>query len=516
MVDVVLINPTLVGKNPEWSRTEDIKSLRPPLGILSLGSYLEHEGYNVKLMDVTPYASIGSIEYLKELEKIVEQNSPILIGLSVMTAQIVNAYLISRHLKKINPNVPIVWGGIHPTLYPLQTVKDPSVDFVVYGPGEETLLDLIQHLEKGKQDFKEINGLAYENKVNSLRKSMDVNNLPFLNYDLLDIKFYIEFQDHFLFRRNVRMLPMLSSRGCPYRCSFCINSVTKTGWSAQTPKRFLDELEFIVDKYKLDAIRPLDENFFISKTRTDGIIKEFLRRNVDISWGSNIRADCFNENYINVEQAKTLNKIGFEFASMGTESGSDRVLRFIKKDITTNDILSSAKICHESNITPVYSWMIGLPSQTKMEMMDNIKIIKKIRKICPKSIHYPCWIYRPIPGGELYDLCKETGLDEPKSLKEWANPDNLDVSFGSIPLHKYSWIKEKDFVQFVSNYTLQLAGVSPRDLLQHILTVLINKRFRHNLFIYPNFERDFANNLGVLLSRVPKLKKALKSLTSYN
>jgi anaerobic magnesium-protoporphyrin IX monomethyl ester cyclase len=497
MADVVLVNPAILAKEQEYKRLEEIEDMRPPLAILSLGSYLKHKGYNVKLIDVNPYSVVGSKVYLKDLEKTIENGEPICIGLSVVTAQIPNAYFISQYIKKLNPNIPVIWGGVHPTLYPAQTSLDPLVDIVVHGPGEETLLELCEHLERGDMDFRETKNVAYNGKVNPARKPLDVNELPFLDYDLLEVKFYLKPSDNFLFQKDIRMLPMLSSRGCPHRCAFCINSVCKAEWRAQTAHRFLDELEFLVDKYKLDGVRALDENFFISKRRSVEIIEEFQRRKIDILWGTNVRADCFRENYINTELAKKLHNVGFTFASIGAESASQRVLDLIKKDITVEDIINSARICHASGITPVYSWMIGIPTQTKGEMLDNIRAIKKIKKICPSSIHYSLSIYRPFPGGELYDLIK-TELDEPRSLREWLEPKNLDLTFGSLPLEKCGWIKEKDFIKFISNYTTEITNDFNENMriTDYLYNVVVKLRWKFQFFKYPDVEKQIAAYLG--------------------
>lgn len=497
MVDVVLINPSILAKGPEYERLEEIEEMRPPLAILSLGSYLKHKGYSVKLIDVNPYSVVGSKAYLKELEKTIENEEPTCVGLSVMTSQIPNAYFISQYIKKLNPDIPVIWGGVHPTLYPAQTSMDPLVDIVVHGPGEEPLLELCEHLERGDMDFSGIKNIAYNGKVNPARKPLDANELPFLDYDLLDIKFYLRPSDSFLFQKDVKMLPILSSRGCPYRCAFCINSVCKTKWRAQTADRFLDELEFLVNKYKLDGVRALDENFFTSKRRTTEIIEEFRRRKIDILWGTNVRADCFRENYINTELGKKLHNIGFTFASIGAESASQRVLDFIKKDITVEDIINSAKICHASGITPVYSWMIGIPTQTKEEMLDNIRAIKTIKKICPSSIHYSLSIYRPFPGGELYDLIKAE-LDEPGSLREWAEPKNIDLTFGSLPVEKCDWIKDKDFVKFISNYTNEITNDfnENKRIADYLYSAVVKLRWELQFLKYPDAEKQIAAYVG--------------------
>jgi anaerobic magnesium-protoporphyrin IX monomethyl ester cyclase len=504
MTGVVLINPEFMGREPTYQSLEEVRGLRPPLGILSLGSYLRGKGYHVRLLDINPYSAIGSQAYLDELGIMIREEKPSCIGLSVMTSQVPNAYFISRFIRSLNPDLPIIWGGVHPTLYPAQTSQDDNVDLVVHGPGEDTLLEIIQRLETGESDFSEIRNLAYKGRVNPPRKPLDVNEIPFLDYELLDIRFYQQPSDSFLFQKDVTMLPMLSSRGCPHRCAFCINNVLKTGWRAKTPERFLDELEYLVNRYSLDAVRPLDENFFVSKRRVIEIIKEFRRRKIHILWGTNVKADCFQEDFISTQLACELREVGFTFASIGAESGSPRILELLHKDITIDDIIRSAKICHEAGIIPAYSWMIGIPTETKKEMLETIALIRRIKEICPTSIHYSLNIYRPFPGGELYELCKQAGLKEPRSLAEWVSPDNLDLTLGAMPVRKLPWIKERDFVIFMSNYTNEITGKlnGHRRAVDYLYSALIKLRYKLGFFRWPNTELRLSNLAGYYLCRL--------------
>jgi hypothetical protein len=126
MTEVVLINPEFMGREPTYRSLEEVRGLRPPLGILSLGSYLKEKGYDVRLLDINPYSAIGSQAYLDELGIMIREEKPSCIGLSVMTSQIPNAYFISRFIRSLNPDLPIIWGGVHPTLFPAQTSQDDN------------------------------------------------------------------------------------------------------------------------------------------------------------------------------------------------------------------------------------------------------------------------------------------------------------------------------------------------------------------------------------------------------
>lgn len=497
MSEIILINPAISRQGLNYTKLEDVR-IREPLGVLALGTYLKENGYSVKILDVVPYSEVGDESYFNILKK--ELNSAIAVCISAMTAQVSNGLLISKFIKNKRPELPVIWGGVHPSLFPAQTSKDELVDFVVYGEGEASTLELINELEKKNPSFQDIKGIAYDGGVNPPRGFMDINKLPFLDHDLLDLKYYLERPVPIIFSdtNRIRKLVMLSSRGCPYRCTFCINKVTKSGWRAQDPDRFLDEFEFIVDKYKLDMIRPLDENFFVSKKRAEEIIKKMKERKIDVRWGTNIRANYFRDNYVTVDFAKRLKSTGFEFATMGAESGSDSVLNSLKKDITTDDLINSAKVCVEAGIIPVYSWMIALPGKTNQEMKTNIKIMREINKICPSARHYDNFIFRPYPGGELYEQCKDLGLYEPTSLREWADTNK---NTGYTSLDELPWIDNPDFIRFLSEnskyliYDLKILKKITESNMSAFYSIIPKIRWTFNFFKYQEKEQKIKNKL---------------------
>ena len=485
MSEVLLVNPCFNECIGIFKTLADVK-IREPLNVLTLGSYLKENGYDVKIIDAVPYSEVNDDSYLKRIEK--ELDSAICVGISAMTAQIRNALFIAKFIKDKNPNIPVIWGGVHPTLFAEQTSIHPAVDAVVYGEGEETLLDLVKIFEKAKGniknvDFGGVNGIVYKGKRNPPRELLDVNKLPFLDHDLLDLSFYMPRGVPPVFppKKRFRKLAMLSSRGCPYRCTFCINVISGIKWRGMTSKRFLDEMEYLVDKYRLEFIKPLDENFFVNKKRVEEIVDGIKERGIDVMWASNIRANNFGDDYVSASFAKKLRDVGFVFAPIGAESGSDRILQYLKKDITTGQIMNSAKICNESGIVPVYSWIIGLPNQSRKEMISNIEIMKKINKICPSARFYDNFIFRPYPGGELYEECKQLGLHEPESLEEWSK---VDIKIGYTSSEGLSWIKDRNFVEFLSGnsqnivYPLGKIWSFDRSLLRMLLAIDAKVRWK--------------------------------------
>ena len=182
-------------------------------------------------------------------------------------------------------------------------------------------------------------------------------------------------------------------------------------------------------------------------------------REIILTWGANIRANYFNDDYVTMQLAKELKATGCKFLSFGAESGNQRVLDLIKKDITVEQIIHSAEVCFEADIMPIYSWMVGIPTQTKEDILDTIDVMKEISRICPSAIHYPLWIFRPFPGGSLFELCIEKGLNIPKTLRDWPEVGaDSNENTGFFAIKNMPWIDSPEFVEFVSKHGHEIPG----------------------------------------------------------
>ena len=297
-----------------------------PLALLYLATALNVEGYKVNIID-------EQIEDPKSKLKRVITTSQF-IGFSVMTADVKKAISLSDFAKEINPGIPIVWGGIHPTLYPEQTVKYPSIDFVVMGEGELTLLEFTKYLE-GKKSLEEIKGLVYikkngEIKSNPSRPYLDLNEFSPPNWGLLEMKEYIH-KFHIGEQSYGRYIRIHTGRGCVHRCSFCINVLGQKKWRPLKAVKIVDELQLAKEKFNINHAEFVDENFFINKKRIEEFYKIMKDRNVDITWNTNCRASYFNPSHVNEDILKKIKEIGCVALSMGIESGSQKYWTYLKR-----------------------------------------------------------------------------------------------------------------------------------------------------------------------------------------
>lgn len=457
--EVILINPVYASLpvNPSIFKTINFKE---PSACLALGSMLSREGIPVKIMDINPNYVLGKEELCyKELEKALE--NAVCVGLSIMTEQIKNALEISAFVRKKNPNIAIVWGGIHPTLFPEQTCKNELVDFVVVSEGELTLLELVKELKKIKPDFSKIRGLAFKKdgkiKINPQREAIDVNKLPMTDWNLLEnIEIYLNKPE------GIKSLQIFTSRGCAYRCAFCVNTIVNVNrrWRSKSVGRVMDEIEDLINKFDITFLRFSDENFPIDIKRMEKIADEIMKRKLNITWFMNCRADYFRESKISKKLLEKLVKSGLRITSIGAESGSNEVLKYIKKDITVEDILESAKMVKDAGIQIEYSFMVGMPYETSEQMKKTVELILKIKKINPEFRIIGPQVFRPYPGGAMYNDCVKLGFQEPDTLKGWIGLDKFFVT-NYASLDDLAWINDTDLVQFITKESIYLGTTFP-------------------------------------------------------
>ncbi|MFA6322572.1 MAG: radical SAM protein [Candidatus Buchananbacteria bacterium] len=427
MNKVILINPPFNISKEKYESSVSV-------GLLSIASYLSSRGLEVMIID-----GARQENYLDLIKR--EASEAAWVGISVMTTQIEGALAISKLIKSLNPQCKIIWGGSHPTFFPKQTAAHDLIDAVCVGEGELTMEEIIT-----KNSLENVNGIIYKKSgelvVNSPRALHDPANMPLFNWDLVSLDIL----------NNLSLIPSLTSRGCPHRCTFCINAILKNCWRPRTAPQVLKDLEIIKTRpyFVGKSIRFWDENFFVDINRAKEIIQGMIEKNLVIPWETTIRADYIRAGMVDDEFMSQLKKSGCYLLSFGAESGSPEILKKIKKDILPEQIINSAKLCLKYDIIPQYSFMIGLPGESKKDMMLTLKVIDALAKLSPKVQILGPQAFRPYPGSELYEECLAAGWQEPKSLEEWAHLMKNELSY--LTVKNFPWVIHKDFVESMEAY----------------------------------------------------------------
>ena len=489
--EIILIHPCrFIGQNEERSLEYGQKFM--PLGLLSLGTFLKKNNFRVKIIDVPMD---------KNFQQTIIDNindELILVGISVMTIHISSALDITKFIKNINKNIPVVWGGIHPTLFPKETCRHPLIDFVIAGDGELPLLELTRSL-KNKKEFKHIKGLAYREKGaivfnKDLYPALDINLFPIFNYDLLEVEKYIY--------KNIditgikgghiqRVMPVLAGRGCPYKCTFCINTTDRKQYRGKTAERLLEEIHLVIDKYKAEYIHFEDEVFLLNKNRIEKLFDGIEKNNYKFNWLATIRANFYKPELISEELLARMKRNGCLNLCMGIESGSPRMLKIYKKEITVEEAKHAAVLNYKYSFFCNYSFIVGAPTETKEDILQSLRLAKELRKIDPLGF-VSFQTFRPQSGCELYEKSLAMGLKVPIALEDWAVASQSSLR-GYFSLEYLPWLNKKqaEFYEYLSIF----AELSFQNLHRIKKSIRIIAWMARQLFLF----RLITNFWGILI-----------------
>lgn len=400
-------------------------NIQMPMGLMCIAGSLLKEGYEVIILDQRVEE-----DFFQKIREVLE-NKPVCVGISVMTGtQILYALKISNFIRRNSP-VSIVWGGIHPTLMPDQTIRNENIDIIVRGEGEVTFKELVNVLCSNKP-LKEIKGISWRDGKtvyhNPERGFLNLNDLPAAAYHLVDMEKYVLPQ----VPGRKRSLDVYTSRGCPYNCIFCYNkSFNKSEYRIKDIDIVIQEIKWLVKKHNLDSIYINDDNFFVDVQRAEGFCKRLIDEKVVSEWGcQGVRIDSLDKIDFDL-----LEKSGCKQLYIGIESGSEKILRFIRKQITIKQIKNIIDKFSKSKIIAHYNFMVGYPIEGHEELFETIELVDYIMKADPKAYFSSFHIITPYPGTEFYDIVQRYGFKPPLKLEEWA-----DIRW---EFEKASWVLPK-------------------------------------------------------------------------
>lgn len=423
-----------------------------PLALVHVGSMLPER--RVVIVD-------GRIE--KEPEAVVAElaREALCLGVTVLTgAPILDALKVTRAARAVRPDLPVIWGGWHPSLLPEQCLASGVVDACINGQGERTFEEIVAALDAGR-GFDDVTGVVWrrggEVVKNPPRPFEDVNRFPRARFALLDLKRYFAF-------RGVRRLDYCSSQGCPFECSFCADPmVYKQRWSGLRAERVVDEVREHALRYRLSEVFFNDDNFFTDLRRTEAICRGLLAAGVRVRWFGTGRGDLLRR--LSDEQLRLMKESGCYKINVGAESGSPELLERIKKGTLVEEVLETAEKLHRFGIGARFSFIAGFPQEPETSLRETYKTVKALREI-DGEFETPIYFYAPYPGTELADRMPAIGFTAPQRLEDWENVD-LDHSIGpwiSEPVRK--WVPRYNF--YLRHGYQKPNGQLGRRLLHHV------------------------------------------------
>lgn len=424
----------------------------PATGILLIGSLLKKRGYQVVIID----AAVDEQYQDKVLRRISDKT--LFIGFSVMTSQIMMAYKLAQMIKGRHPRVRIVFGGMHPTLFPEQTVNNDYIDIAVINEGTRTVMEILDYI-KGTIKIGDLKGISYRDPggkviVNPPQEYDDISEIPYFDFDLLeDVSVYIDALSVYDRELNIhkdkkiKLMPILTGLGCCYRCAFCINVILKRKYRVHSAESIVQEIQRLQSKYGANAFLFLDEDFCINKKRLADFIRLVKEKRLVFSGRIWARVSYFKQESFK-KMIPDLEKIGIRSIAMGAESGSQRMLDYLCKDIKQDDILIAARELSGLDITSRFSFMVGLEGEKREETIATYKLCGQLLKINPHADIAGPFIYRYYPGSPIFqELVRKHNIKLPETIEAWEGSLNSDGSL-KVDVQKWTW---PGFIRYVES-----------------------------------------------------------------
>lgn len=396
------------------------KRVQAPLGIAYMGAFLEQQGYEVELCD-------SLIEGFNHSEKVygdficyglsnddirrrIEKFKPDVVGVSCLfTIQAKKAYQICRIAKEIDRDIVTVMGGAHPSAMTEEVLAENVCDFVVPGEGEITFNNLLKAIEAGA-DIENVKGVCFVKdgivkRTEPAGHISDLDTLPFPARHLLPMEEYFKKdRPHGTATRHRRSTPIITSRGCPAKCTFCsIHTVWGRAFRGRTGQNVLDELVHLVDRYKIREIQIEDDNLTYLNHRAHEILDRIIEANLGLHFTTPNGIAAWVLDRALLEKLK---RAGFYRLTIAVESGNEKVLgEIIKKPLRLKKIREIIKISRDLGFELDTFFVVGFPGETKEQIRDTFNFANSIDVNNAKF-----FIATPYPGTELYKIAHDNGF----------------------------------------------------------------------------------------------------------
>lgn len=452
-----------------------------PFGVLYLADSLEKAGFSVRLLHEE-----GNNTSIQKLVDLVTVEKPLLVGFSSFTAPTIIPTIQASKQVKETCDVPIIWGGYHSTITPEQTLMNDFIDLVAIGEGERTVVELANVLRKygwDAQELAKVAGIGFKENGNTVF----TKSRPFIK-DLDDIYpawHYLDIERYFYSGKyfysglgGEKVIAHITSRGCPWRCGYCFNqAVNKRHFRAQSAQRAISDIQDLKARFGATGVLFEDDNLFTNKKRALEIV-----RNIGVPWASTMRADDLAKG--GDDFVKALAQSNCVELRVGAESGSQRILDLLTKDITVDQIRRTAELCGKHGIMTIYMFMYGFPGETWADICQTLDLIDELEGMNEHVVVSHLGFFAPFPGTPLFGPAVEAGFKPPTSLEGWGAP------MGEIAKHNGRLPPYVDKRANSLSYYRNLAGRKDLDEIKFSLPVealqrLAQFRWKRRFFSFP-------------------------------
>lgn len=425
-----------------------------PLSLLAIGSQLDPDLFEVVTID-------GRLEADPVEALLSHLDGALCLGVTVLSgAPILDALAISRAAKQARPELPVVWGGWHPSMFARECLAEPSVDVTVQGQGEATFVEIVERLLDGRTldgcagcAFRQPDGSVC---VNPPRALQALGTFREHDYGLISVERYYRL-------KGKRQLDFISSQGCNFRCAFCSDPfVYGRKWVGLDPATMAARLKQLWDRYRFDDLNFQDETFFTKRDRVQAFAEQVIDMGMQFTWAGTMRADQGVR--LPDDVWRLCKRSGLRRLLVGVESGSDEMLKRIRKDITIDQVFETAEKMLAHGIAGHFPFIVGFPDESDDSIQESLKCARRLRAMSPDFLT-PIFYFKPYPGSAIVSDAIVRGFRLPDSLEAWAKFDYVQGDPGP-------WVSPEKFrliERFKFFHELAWTRASPaRKLLQQV------------------------------------------------
>jgi anaerobic magnesium-protoporphyrin IX monomethyl ester cyclase len=402
-VRTLLLNPP-VSIESLYGRFAKSGSDLPPLSLCYIASYLISRGKEVCILDAAKLHLS-----MKAIEEAVTEYTPDIIGFHTCTPYYNTVKSLALHLKQTHPDILLIAGGPHFAGNPAEDLERMDLDLIVVGEGEQTCLEIVEALERQNKDsflsggaVEEINGVIFKRNGISMAAGTrelihDIDSIPYPARHLLP-----PLQTYRVSAAQYKRLPstaMITSRGCPFRCIFCVCSLSAQKVRTHSVEYIMGEVDELITRYGMKDITFVDDVFTLNGNRTAAICSELAKRRDKLVWSCNVRVGMVDR-----EMLRLMKQSGCWMVMVGIESGNRDILKRIKKNIKLEEAEELSRWCREAGIMFHPNFIIGHPGETEESINQTIQFAKKLHA------HFPLFtLMTPYPGTELWNSAEKYG-----------------------------------------------------------------------------------------------------------
>ncbi|MBL4705489.1 MAG: B12-binding domain-containing radical SAM protein [Flavobacteriales bacterium] len=406
-----------------------------PLALIAIASNLDRDTYEPLIID-------GRISKTPVEDILGQLEGAVCFGVTSLTgAPLKDAIEVSEKVKAAYPDIPIIWGGWHTSLFPTEPLKDLScVDITVQGQGELTFSEIVKNLDLN-EPLENIAGISFRNKSGEIIKNKprvieDMNILVQPDYSLIDVEAYFT-------KKGKRQFDFISSTGCHFRCAFCADPfVFNRKFTSLKPEIVVDHLAELQGRYHFDDLNFQDETFFTFRKDIVKMAELIIEKGLKFSWAATMRADQGSR--MSEEEFVLMKKSGLRRLLIGVESGSQEMLDWLKKDIKMDQIWLCAERCKRLGIDVIFPFIVGFPDESDESLIKTKVMIKKLRKMS-SGFDTPVFYFKPYPGSAITQDVVKKGYKLPETTMDWSDFDYIGSHGPWVSQEKYKEIENLKF-----------------------------------------------------------------------